>query len=265
MKGTRRFSTRLVRWMSLCVCLSLVLISLVVSPVSLAVRNSSLPQQQGPSNGNPGPVAVPTPQPVAPFPNLPNLDQLRRATPIPVQAPPPIPSTQPRWRGAISARISAPRLMLAKSAPTGSSANRSKRLPLKTSLVKLHHARRNHSTSGEVLSPLPQGSYNFPMARINPLNRTGTGGEDLLSNNFNWSLPLVGLKGRGLDLGLTLSYNSLVWVRSGNYITYDPDDESISPGFRLGFPSWRHLVGADDGRHSVPLQQCERALALRSG
>jgi YD repeat-containing protein len=40
-----------------------------------------------------------------------------------------------------------------------------------------------------------------------------------------------------LDLGLTLSYNSLVWVRSGNYITFDPDDESISPGFRLGFPT----------------------------
>jgi hypothetical protein len=66
MKGTRRFSTRLVRWISLCVCLSLVLISLVVSPVSLAVRNPTSVQQQGPSNGNPGPVAVPTPQPVAP-------------------------------------------------------------------------------------------------------------------------------------------------------------------------------------------------------
>ena len=74
------------------------------------------------------------------------------------------------------------------------------------------------------------------MARLDPRNRTGTGGEDLLSNNFNWSLPLVGLRGRGLDLGLTLSYNSLVWTRSGNYIDFDQDAGSIAPGFRLGFP-----------------------------
>jgi len=74
------------------------------------------------------------------------------------------------------------------------------------------------------------------MARINPQNRTGTGGEDLLSNNFNWNVPLVSLKGRGLDLGLTLSYNSRVWVRSGNDVTFDADDGSVAPGFRLGFP-----------------------------
>ena len=36
-----------------------------------------------------------------------------------------------------------------------------------------------------------------------------------LSQNFNWNLPLVNLPGRaGLDLALTLSYNSLVWTRS---------------------------------------------------
>jgi hypothetical protein len=197
MKSTRRFSTPLLRWTSLCVCFALILVSLAITPASLAFK-STRPQQQSPSNVNPGPVAVPTPQPVAPFPNLPNLDQLRRAAPIPVQAPPPIPSTQPRWRGAISARTSAPRLMLAKAAPAGSSAKRAAPLAGNSSLVKLNHALPNHSTSGEDLSPLPQGSYNFPMARINPLNRTGTGGEDLLSNNFNWNLPLVGLKGRGL-------------------------------------------------------------------
>jgi YD repeat-containing protein len=87
------------------------------------------------------------------------------------------------------------------------------------------------------LTPPPQSPSNFAMARIAPGNRTGTGGEDLLSNNFNWNLPLVSLAGRGLDLGLTLSYNSLVWVRSGNYIDFDVDDGSIAPGFRLGFPT----------------------------
>jgi YD repeat-containing protein len=77
----------------------------------------------------------------------------------------------------------------------------------------------------------------FAMARLDPRNRTGTGGEDLLSNNFNWNLPLVGLNGRGLDLGLTLSYNSLVWTRAGNYMNFDLDQGSIAPGFRLGFPT----------------------------
>ena len=77
----------------------------------------------------------------------------------------------------------------------------------------------------------------FAMARLDPQNRTGTGGEDLLSNNFNWSLPIVSLPGRsGLDLGLALSYNSLVWTRAGSSIDFDIDDGSIAPGFRLGFP-----------------------------
>ena len=76
------------------------------------------------------------------------------------------------------------------------------------------------------------------MARIDPRNRTGTGGVDLLSNNFNWILNLVGLKGRGgLDLGLSLAYNSLaVWTVSGNYAAFDMDQGDLSPGFRIGFP-----------------------------
>src|SRR5229473_2132653 len=85
--------------------------------------------------------------------------------------------------------------------------------------------------------PEPQGPDGFAMARIDPHNRTGTGSVDLLSNNFNWSLGLLGLKGRGgLDLGLSLSYNSLVWTRSGDYVKYDLDDSTVSPGFRLDFP-----------------------------
>ena len=42
----------------------------------------------------------------------------------------------------------------------------------------------------------------------------------------------------GMDLGLTLSYNSLVWTRksNGNYVTFDEDRGFPGPGFRLGFP-----------------------------
>ncbi len=74
-------------------------------------------------------------------------------------------------------------------------------------------------------------------ARLDPLNRTGGGGEDPLSRNYNWSIPLVSLPGRaGLDLGLSLSYNSLVWTKSGSYISFDDDGGFPSPGFSLGFP-----------------------------
>ena len=75
------------------------------------------------------------------------------------------------------------------------------------------------------------------ISRLDPSNRTGGGAEDPLSRNYNWSLPLLNLPGRaGLDLGLTLSYNSLVWTRTGNHITFDDDAGFPSPGFRLGLP-----------------------------
>ena len=79
---------------------------------------------------------------------------------------------------------------------------------------------------------------NFTAALLNPANRTGSGGVDLFSGNFNWSLPLLGLKGRaGLDLGLSLAYNSLVWTEDGTTVKFNPDNSYPGPGFRLGFPT----------------------------
>ena len=58
------------------------------------------------------------------------------------------------------------------------------------------------------------GVVNFPAARLDAANRTGRGVIDLVSGNFHWALPLVGLPRRsGLDLGLSLSPNSLIWMR----------------------------------------------------
>src|SRR5262245_52913169 len=85
----------------------------------------------------------------------------------------------------------------------------------------------------------PPISNDFSIARLDPKNRTGIGGEDLLSRNFNWSLPVLGLAGRsGLDLGLALTYNSLVWTKnqSGTSIKFNADNGFPSPGFQLGFP-----------------------------
>ncbi|HJP93693.1 MAG TPA: DUF4214 domain-containing protein [Pyrinomonadaceae bacterium] len=72
-------------------------------------------------------------------------------------------------------------------------------------------------------------------ARVDPRNQPGSG---MLTRDANWSVPLLSLPGRaGLDLGLSLSYSSVVWTRSGPYIYFDEDDGFPSPGFRLGFPT----------------------------
>ena len=60
----------------------------------------------------------------------------------------------------------------------------------------------------------------------------------MLTRDAVWSVPLLSLPGRaGLDFGLTLSYSSMVWTRSGPYIYFDEDNGSPSRGFRLGFPT----------------------------
>jgi YD repeat-containing protein len=70
-------------------------------------------------------------------------------------------------------------------------------------------------------------------ARVDPFNQTG---DQLRARDCEWGVGLLSLPGRaGLDLGLGLSYSSLVWTRSGPYAYFDEDRGSPSPGFRLGF------------------------------
>ena len=106
-------------------------------------------------------------------------------------------------------------------------------------LIKAIHIEQlqTRSTRGSSTSSGPIDS-DSSTARLDPLNETGGGGENPLSRNFNWTLPLLSLPGRaGLDLGLTLSYNSLVWTKIGaNAISFDDDNGFPGPGFRLGFP-----------------------------
>ena len=72
-------------------------------------------------------------------------------------------------------------------------------------------------------------------------------------------MPLVGLPGRaGLDLGLSLSYNSLVWTQSGPYAYFDEENGLPGPGFRLGFPviqerTFNAEAGADMPSSDAPL------------
>src|ERR1051326_1344832 len=83
----------------------------------------------------------------------------------------------------------------------------------------------------------PSNCCDTSTARLDPLNATGGDGENPLSRDFNFNESLVTLPGRaGLDVNLTLSYNSLVWTKSGSYISFDDDHGFPSPGFHLGFP-----------------------------
>ena len=59
--------------------------------------------------------------------------------------------------------------------------------------------------------------------------------DELGSANFQLTVPIVGLPGRGLDLALNLTYNSHVWHESKDGITYDIDADWPGPGWSLGF------------------------------
>jgi RHS repeat-associated protein len=85
---------------------------------------------------------------------------------------------------------------------------------------------------------VPPGDALYATARTEPRNETGQAGVDLGSQNFNWSTSLLALTGRaGLDLGLSLSYNSLVWTKQNQGIKFNADRGFPGPGFRLGFPT----------------------------
>ena len=127
-----------------------------------------------------------------------------------------------------------------------------------TLIKKVHIEQlRERSTRGQSTSSGPSDSgVGFASARLDPMNRTGGGGEDPLSRNFNWSMPLVSLPGRaGLDLGLSLSYNSLAtWTKSGTSISFDDDFGFPGPGFRLGFPTIQGAhYNAQAGKYSFLL------------
>ncbi len=120
------------------------------------------------------------------------------------------------------------------------------------------YVRRGFEESGEFASLLAgitlsgaasSAASSLISARVDPRNQPGNG---MLTRDAALSLPLLSLPGRnGLDLGLALSYSSMVWTRSGPYIYFDEDNGFPSPGFRLGFPTvQRKVFDAQTGRQS---------------
>jgi RHS repeat-associated protein len=92
--------------------------------------------------------------------------------------------------------------------------------------------------------------------RGNPPGRPEADGAG--SSNFQLAAPVITLPGRGLDLSLTLSYNSRLWHKAGSNITFDIDHDWPAPGWSLGFGkmalmglnSGSMLVDADGTRHA---------------
>ena len=67
-------------------------------------------------------------------------------------------------------------------------------------------------------------------------NPTGTSPNAGAGNgNFQLSAPVVSLPGRGIDLSLSLNYNSRVWSNGGNVMSFDADRGFPAPGWNLGF------------------------------
>jgi RHS repeat-associated protein len=55
------------------------------------------------------------------------------------------------------------------------------------------------------------------------------------SGNFQLTAPVLTLPGRGINLALGLSYNSLLWNKAGSQLTFDIDRGWPAPGWSLGF------------------------------
>lgn len=89
------------------------------------------------------------------------------------------------------------------------------------------------------------------------------GGTETNGNkNFTFALPVAGLPGRGLDVSLSLVYNSQVWnkstISSSTYMTYDVDSGWPATGWRLSLGQIEDqgsygftLIDADGTRHAL--------------
>lgn len=107
------------------------------------------------------------------------------------------------------------------------------------------------SGGGGGVASYPTDPY-FGTSRTRPENETGNPGVTLGSRNFNWSMPLVSLPGRaGMDLSVSLFYNSLVWTKQGSAIQYNADHGTPGPGFQLGLPRLQsQFFNADDNSYA---------------
>ncbi|MGE5323348.1 MAG: hypothetical protein ACM3SW_10820, partial [Actinomycetota bacterium] len=135
--------------------------------------------------------------------------------------------------------------------------------------------------SGGVCGPNPtdpsySGAGGIVAARPQVQNARGTrnamvamwAGPDVVprpigSQSYNKAIPILSLPGRGLNLNLTLYYNSRIWTldTAANSIAFNADRDFPSYGFRLDFGYLEYdsadaqmiLTESDGTKHSMPL------------
>ena len=216
MRNLRCLSRRSVRAARIFVCLTLTVLMQVgwLSPLrpGVSARNdqSNIQALKAPPRA---------PEKGAPEFAAPNLRELRqRANQLP-SLPAAVPATvRPKTKSLIR-----------RSNTSVQTATPGTRSVMASNLANASH---NHRTV--TIPPIPPPGVDVS-ARVEPSNQPNSG---LLTRDASWNLPIITLPGRaGLDLGLTLSYSSMVWIRSGNTLSFDDDNGSPSPGFRLGFPT----------------------------
>lgn len=114
-----------------------------------------------------------------------------------------------------------------------------------------HTAKTRSSKRGAAVSPAAYfvddgwGDDNYWSAD-DPINRRGNppgsaADEGAGSSNFRFDSPIVFMPGRGIDIALTLTYNSRLWNKAGNNINYDIDRDWPAPGWNLGFGKMQAL------------------------
>jgi RHS repeat-associated protein len=157
--------------------------------------------------------------------------------------------------------------------------------------TKLHHVTASRGAASVPLikagsAPLPQhGPTDNPLPDAQtsslysgangvgaPPSKTVRGGRRLAAategtenpgaENFNFSVPVFGLAGRGVDAALDLVHNSQLWNKSSdgssNFMNYDVDSGWPAPGWRLGFGQIENqggygmtLTDPDGTRHAL--------------
>ncbi len=90
------------------------------------------------------------------------------------------------------------------------------------------------------------GDFLYDELWSEPRNLAGTPGNRVMDasrigpvlpegNNFEFSVPISGLAGRGLGLGVSLNYNSRVWSRHGSAITFNATNTWPYVGFSISY------------------------------
>jgi YD repeat-containing protein len=118
---------------------------------------------------------------------------------------------------------------------------------------------QQQTVHARILSHNQRGNGNPVSANAGPVN--------FGSESYNYAIPVLFLPGRnGLNVSLTLFYNSRVWTidKVNNKATFNADRDFPSYGFRLGFG---YLESFNNGQSYLLTEPdgTKRALRLKSG